>query len=146
MYARGKLALALSLTLIAGTLQAAPWERASSKIQTDTSAAQSRRSSRAYSYNPAATSTAPTLAQPQAAVRTPMAQTVVPRIQPAPSANLAPTTVAPRQPTTTYAPNQVRSYRSNSYQPSNSSGTTARTRLPFFMRADSKVMGREGVF
>jgi len=144
MHARGTFALASGLLLIAATLQAAPWERAGSKIQTDnntnTNTTQSRRSTRAYSYSPTAAA-APTLAQPQAAVQAPMAQ----RAQ-----TVAPMTVAPRQPATTYTPNQARGYRSYSYQPSYGNGyddnARTRTRVPFYMRADSKVMGREGVF
>ena len=161
MHARGKLALAVCLSLIAGTLQAAPWERAGSKIQPDNSSSQSRRSTRAYSYSPPAAGAATTVAQPvvpltapaRPAAQAPAAQRVqivAPRAQPAPVAGAAPTTVVPRQPATTYAPNQSRGYRSYSYQPStgNRYNTRLRTRsrVPFYMRADSKIMGREGAF
>ena len=68
MHAHTKFVLALGLSLIAGTLQAAPWEHAGSKLQSENSNNQVRRTTCAYSYSPPATSAMPTVAQPQAAV------------------------------------------------------------------------------
>jgi hypothetical protein len=151
MHAHGKFALALSFSLMAGTLQAAPWEHAGSKIQTENnyngnqaSSNQTRRSTRAYSYSPATANAAPTVAQPRAMA--PAA--VAPRVQASAPMTVAPTTVAPRQPATTYAPRQARGYRSYSYQPSTTNGynynTRSRARIPSYLRADSKVLGRQG--
>ncbi|HWC90716.1 MAG TPA: hypothetical protein VG433_13700 [Pirellulales bacterium] len=177
MHARTKLALAITLSLIAGTLQAAePWQRADSKILGNNADQTVRRSSRAYSYSPP-TTTAPAAAAPATraavapttAVRPQMAQaplaaqapaarqvqSVAPRTQPgavvtAPPANVAPTNRATNQPATNYVQPQTRGYRSYSYQPAQPSYgyrnnySTRTRRVPFYMRADSKVLGREG--
>ncbi|HEX3658424.1 MAG TPA: hypothetical protein VHV55_21720 [Pirellulales bacterium] len=172
MHARTKLALAITLSLIAGTLQAAPpWERADSKILGNNVDQTVRRSTRAYSYSPptstapaAATAVAPTtvvrpqMAQAPVAAQAPATrqmQSVAPRTQPgavvtAPPANVAPTNRTTNQPATNYVQPQTRGYRSYSYQPAQPSYgyrnnySTRPRRVPFYMRADSKVLGREG--
>jgi len=82
-------------------------------------------------------------------------QTLAPRTQPAPITTVPPTSVVPRSrgatlPATNNAPPQTRGYRSYSYQPEPSYGYRRNTRMrsnrvPFYMRADSKVLGREGM-
>ncbi|HEY5312423.1 MAG TPA: hypothetical protein VIK18_07875 [Pirellulales bacterium] len=166
MHARTKLGLAVALLLVAGTLQAAPWERADSKIQgyniQTNNPAPVRRSTRAYSYSPqAATTTAPTTAIQLPAAQAPVAvqvpatrpvQSVAPRTQSGAVVTVPPSAVAPTNPpATNYAPAPTRGYRSYSYQPAQPSpgyrnNYRARTRrTPFYMRADSKIMGREGM-
>lgn len=137
------LVLAATLMIASGVLAADPWTRADSKIQGNdytNQTIQVRRSTRAYSYSPP-------VAAPVAPVRA-QATTSAPAAQPTPApANRAvqASPSVPVRPTTNYTQPQARSYRSYSYQPGMRGVTPTRNRsVPFYLRADSKIQGREG--
>lgn len=123
----------------ANLIVAAPWDRADRKIN---GYSQGRVSQRSYSYSPSAVA-APSVGVSAVA---PSAVAAPAPVRPAAPAVQSPATRAPTS--TSVVQNQVRSYRRYSYPSGgtyyNYNNNVSRGRQPFYMRADSKVLGRQG--